>query len=80
GRRPGQPPGPGAFLASGGCPDLGHLGRPGPLPGPELAAPDPAWVPNVRVERIPQASHWVQADAPQRVNQLMVEFLQPIAG
>jgi pimeloyl-ACP methyl ester carboxylesterase len=34
----------------------------------------------VRVERIPQASHWVQADAPERVNQLMVEFLQPISG
>ena len=46
----------------------------------ELAEPDPAWVPEVRVERIPQASHWVQADAPERVNQLMVEFLQPIGG
>jgi pimeloyl-ACP methyl ester carboxylesterase len=34
----------------------------------------------VRVERIPEASHWVQADAPERVNQLMVEFLQPIDG
>jgi pimeloyl-ACP methyl ester carboxylesterase len=34
----------------------------------------------VRVERIPQASHLVQADAPERVNQLMVEFLQPIGG
>jgi pimeloyl-ACP methyl ester carboxylesterase len=48
--------------------------------GPELAEPDPAWVPDVRVERIPQASHWVQADAPERVNQLMVEFLQPSSG
>jgi epoxide hydrolase 4 len=34
----------------------------------------------VRVERIPEASHWVQADAPERVNQLMVEFLQPLRG
>jgi pimeloyl-ACP methyl ester carboxylesterase len=34
----------------------------------------------VRVERIPEASHWVQADAPERVNQLMVDFLQPIRG
>jgi pimeloyl-ACP methyl ester carboxylesterase len=34
----------------------------------------------VRVERIPEASHWVQADAPKRVNQLMVDFLQPIGG
>jgi pimeloyl-ACP methyl ester carboxylesterase len=48
--------------------------------GRELAEPDHAWVPEVRVERIPQASHWVQADAPERVNQLMVEFLQPIGG
>jgi epoxide hydrolase 4 len=48
--------------------------------GRELAEPDRAWVPEVRVERIPQASHWVQADAPERVNQLMVEFLQPIGG
>src|SRR4029453_3763547 len=39
------------------------------------AEPAPAWVPDVRVERIPEASHWVQADAPERVNQLMVDFL-----
>jgi pimeloyl-ACP methyl ester carboxylesterase len=48
--------------------------------GRELAEPDPAWVPEVRVERIAEASHWVQADAPERVNQLMVEFLQPLRG
>jgi pimeloyl-ACP methyl ester carboxylesterase len=48
--------------------------------GRELAEPDRAWVPEMRVERIPEASHWVQADAPERVNQLMVDFLQPIAG
>ena len=46
--------------------------------GRELAEPDRAWVPDVRVERIAEASHWVQADAPERVNQLMVDFLQPI--
>jgi pimeloyl-ACP methyl ester carboxylesterase len=44
--------------------------------GPELAVPDPRWVPHARVERIPGASHWVQADAPERVNQLLVEFLR----
>ena len=33
--------------------------------GRELAEPDRAWVPEVRVERIAEASHWVQADAPQ---------------
>jgi epoxide hydrolase 4 len=34
----------------------------------------------VRVERIAEASHWVQADAPERVNQLMVDFLELIRG
>lgn len=33
------------------------------------------WVPNLRVERIPEASHWVQADVPERVNALLVDFL-----
>jgi pimeloyl-ACP methyl ester carboxylesterase len=33
-------------------------------------------VPNVRVERIPDASHWVLADAPDRVNELMIGFLR----
>jgi epoxide hydrolase 4 len=48
--------------------------------GRALAEPDRGWVPDVRVERIAEASHWVQADAPERVNQPMVDFLQPIAG
>jgi pimeloyl-ACP methyl ester carboxylesterase len=43
--------------------------------GRELAEPDRAWVPNVRVERIAEASHWVQADASERVSRLMVDFL-----
>lgn len=43
--------------------------------GSELAEPAPEWVPNVRVERIPDATHWVQHDAPERVNELLVEFL-----
>ncbi|HEU0052273.1 MAG TPA: alpha/beta hydrolase [Longimicrobium sp.] len=33
-------------------------------------------VPSVRVERIPDASHWVLADAPDRVNELMIAFLR----
>jgi len=41
----------------------------------ELAEPDPRWVPRVRVERIAEASHWVQADAPGPVNELLVSFL-----
>jgi pimeloyl-ACP methyl ester carboxylesterase len=34
------------------------------------------WVPNLRVERLLNASHWVQNDAPERVNRLLLEFLQ----
>jgi epoxide hydrolase 4 len=33
------------------------------------------WVPDVRVEHIAEASHWVLADAPERVNELLVAFL-----
>ena len=33
------------------------------------------WVPNLRVERLPRASHWVMQDEPGVVNKLMVEFL-----
>jgi pimeloyl-ACP methyl ester carboxylesterase len=43
--------------------------------GRGVGRPDRAWVPKVRVERIAEASHWVQADAPERVNQLMLDFL-----
>ena len=34
------------------------------------------WAPNIRVERIPDASHWVQNDAPARVNELILDFLR----
>ena len=43
--------------------------------GSELAEPAPEWVPNLRVERIAEATHWVQHDAAERVNELLVEFL-----
>jgi pimeloyl-ACP methyl ester carboxylesterase len=42
--------------------------------GSELAEPEAKWVSNVRVERIPQATHWVQHDAPERVNELLTGF------
>ncbi len=42
--------------------------------GSELAEPPREWVPDVRVERIPDATHWVQHDAPERVNELLVGF------
>lgn len=43
--------------------------------GSELAEPAPEWVPNLRMERIAEATHWVQHDAAERVNELLVEFL-----
>jgi pimeloyl-ACP methyl ester carboxylesterase len=42
-----------------------------------MADPDPRLVPDVRVERLPGASHWVQHDEPERVNALLVEHLRP---
>jgi pimeloyl-ACP methyl ester carboxylesterase len=33
------------------------------------------WVPEVRIERLPGISHWVQNDAPEQVNRLLLEFL-----
>ena len=42
----------------------------------DLAAPEPRWVPHARVERIANASHWVQADAPDEVNALLLDFLR----
>jgi epoxide hydrolase 4 len=43
--------------------------------GRELATPPPKLVPHARVEFLPEASHWVQVDAPGRVNDLLVPFL-----
>jgi pimeloyl-ACP methyl ester carboxylesterase len=38
------------------------------------------WVPKLRLERIPDASHWVQAEVPERINALMVNFLRTTDG
>ena len=42
---------------------------------PKLAEPDRSWVPNLRVERLPNASHWVAEDSPEEVNALLLGFL-----
>jgi pimeloyl-ACP methyl ester carboxylesterase len=44
--------------------------------GTELAEPETSWVPNVRVERLLNASDWVQQDSFHRVNALLLEFLR----
>ena len=44
--------------------------------GRELAEPPREWVPDVRFAAVPGASHWVQADAPETVNRLLIDFLR----
>ena len=46
-----------------------HLGR-------DLATPDPALVPNARVVFLPDATHWVQHDAPARVSEELIAFFR----
>ena len=49
--------------------------------GPKLAEPHHEDVPNLdRVERLPNASHWVHHDEAERVNELLVDFLAPGSG
>lgn len=49
--------------------------------GPTLAEPHREDVPNLdRVERLPNASHWVHHDEAERVNELLVDFLAPARG
>jgi pimeloyl-ACP methyl ester carboxylesterase len=43
--------------------------------GSELAEPSSTWVPNARVEWVAEAGHFVQAEAPERVNELLLAFL-----
>ena len=42
----------------------------------ELAEPGPLWVPNLRLERLPDASHFVAEDRPDEVNALLLDFLR----
>jgi len=44
--------------------------------GPRLLQGLEPWVPKLRIERLPNASHWVQADCPEVVNRLLIEFLR----
>ena len=43
--------------------------------GTELLDGFEDFVPGLRVERLPEASHWVQADEPDRVTDLLLDFL-----
>src|SRR5262245_46665760 len=42
---------------------------------PVLAEPPPKWVPKLRVDRVEGADHFVQMDAPEQVNALLLEHL-----
>ena len=46
--------------------------------GPGLLEGLDRWVSNLTIERIPEASHWVQADAPARVNERLIRFLTSV--
>jgi pimeloyl-ACP methyl ester carboxylesterase len=45
--------------------------------GSDLAEPEHDDVPNLRLERLPDASHWVHHDEAQRVTQLLTDFFTP---
>lgn len=44
--------------------------------GSEMAAPPKHLVPNARVVHLPASSHWVQNDAPDKVNELLLAFVR----
>jgi pimeloyl-ACP methyl ester carboxylesterase len=48
--------------------------------GSQLAEAHHADVPNQRLERLPNASHWVHHDEAEHVNELLVGFLSPARG
>ena len=55
--------------------DIGYLGERDSYLGSDLAEPHSDDVPNLdRVERLPDASHWVHHDEAERVNQLLIDF------
>jgi pimeloyl-ACP methyl ester carboxylesterase len=58
------------------CPTLLVWGMRDRYLAPALTEGLERWVPRLRVERLPQASHWVQHDEPEAVNRLLVEFLK----
>ena len=57
-------------------PTLLIWGEQDPYLGLELTDGVEQWVPNIQVERIRESSHWVQVDAAERVNELMIGFLR----
>jgi pimeloyl-ACP methyl ester carboxylesterase len=50
-------------------------GEKDPFLGKELARPPSSWVVDARVELLPNASHSVQLDEPERVSASLAQFL-----
>ncbi len=46
--------------------------------GIELTTGLEQWVDNIEIKRIPDSGHWVQQEQPDKVNEYMLEFLQPM--
>lgn len=42
---------------------------------PEMAAPMPQWIPDLRIEHIEKCSHWTQQERPQETNRILLDFL-----
>ena len=58
------------------CPTLLIWGERDRYLGTPLTEGLERWVPTIRVERIRDASHWVQSDAPEQVNERILDFLR----
>jgi pimeloyl-ACP methyl ester carboxylesterase len=57
-------------------PTLLVWGEDDPALGVELTDGVERWVPDLRVERFPDATHWVQNDRPEAVSESVVDFLE----
>jgi epoxide hydrolase 4 len=60
-------------------PTLLIWGERDPYLGVRLTERLDAWVPDLRIQRLADAGHWVQNEDPERVNQLMLAFLRGTA-
>jgi pimeloyl-ACP methyl ester carboxylesterase len=58
------------------CPTLVIWGDGDPALGPRFTEGLEAYADDVRVEHIPGVGHWVQQEAPERVNELLLAFLR----
>lgn len=58
------------------APTLVIWGERDPYLGIRLTQGLDAWVRDLRIIRLPNVGHWVQNEAPERVNELLVEFLR----